>query len=71
MSLKIRTRDAKSTNLAVWLQDTNNVCLLSYNPPRMFQWDAVNTSPDLGGSKCPAKPSKWLFGIKGGRQERN
>ena len=29
----------------------------------MFQCDAVDTSPDLGG-KMSSKPSKWLFHIK-------
>jgi len=35
----------------------------------MFQCDAVDTSPDLGG-KMSSKPSKWLFDVKGGRHER-
>ena len=37
-------------------------------PPRMFQWDAVDTCPDLGeGGKMSSKPPKWLFVIIGGR----
>jgi len=35
----------------------------SSKPPLMFQCDAVDTSPDLGG-KMSSKPSKWLFDIK-------
>jgi len=34
----------------------------------MFQWDAVDASPNLGrGVKMSSKPSKWLFDIIGGR----
>jgi len=41
-------------------------------PPRMFRWDAVDTSPDLGGQNVPLKkPSKWLSDTVGGRHERN
>jgi len=36
----------------------------------MFQCDAVDTSPDLGG-QMSSNPSKWLFNIIGGRQERD
>ena len=35
----------------------------------MFQWDAVDASPDLNG-QMPSKPSKCLFDIIGGRHER-
>jgi len=35
----------------------------------MFQWDAVDASPDLNG-EMPSKPSKCLFDIIGGRHER-
>jgi len=41
----------------------------SSKPPRMFQRDAVDASPDLA-VKMSSKP-KWLFDIIGGRHERN
>ena len=34
----------------------------------MFQWDDVDTSPDLGGQNV-LKTVKWLFDIEGGRHE--
>jgi len=38
----------------------------SSKPARMFQWNAVDTSPDLarGGVKMAWKLSKWLFDIR-------
>jgi len=33
-------------------------------PARMFQWDTVDTSPDLMGQNVPPKLFKWLFDIK-------
>jgi len=35
----------------------------------MFQWDDVDTSPDLGGQNV-LKTFKWLFDIEGGRHEQ-
>jgi len=36
----------------------------------MFQWDAVVTSPDLGGQNVP-ETFEMAIDVKGGRPERN
>ena len=63
------SRTAKEQN--VQLSKSYVTRAKSSKPPRMFQWDTVDTSPDLGGVKMSSKPSKWLFDIIGGRHERN